>query len=110
LLGCCEFTNRDASRLFLIFEDCLVKVVDPFFVTDAKSGDAVLRLDFFDIKAETLDTRILEEVIDLLGVTKGITGNHGDDVKGIWLSFNSCRPRMAVRWLPSPRLVLRCRS
>jgi hypothetical protein len=32
----------------------LVKVVDPFFVIDAKSGDAVLRLDFFDIKAEAL--------------------------------------------------------
>jgi hypothetical protein len=71
LLGCREFTNRDPSVLFLICEDRLVEVADAFFVPGAKSGDAVVRLNFFDIEAEALDPRILEEVVDLLGVAKG---------------------------------------
>jgi hypothetical protein len=51
-------------------------------VSGAESGDAVLRLNFFDIEAQTLDTRGLEEVVDLQGVAKGLAGNHGDDVEG----------------------------
>jgi hypothetical protein len=51
-------------------------------VSGAESGDAVLRLNFFDIEAQTLDTRGLEEAVDLQGVAKGLAGNHGDDVEG----------------------------
>ena len=77
-----EFTNGDASASFLIFKDGLIELAHAFFVSGAKSGNPVLRLNFFDIEAQTLDTCGLEKVVDLLGVTKGLAGNHGDDVEG----------------------------
>ena len=71
LLFCCrEFTNRDASALFLIFEDSLIERADAFFVRAAQGRDGVLCLNFFDIEAQALDTRTLEEVVDFLGVAK----------------------------------------
>jgi hypothetical protein len=66
-----EFTNGDASASFLIFENCLIELAHAFFVSGAESGDAVLRLNFFDIEAQTLDTRGLEEVVDLQGRSQG---------------------------------------
>ena len=68
----------------------------------------MLRLDFFDIEAQALDTGRLEEVVDFLRVSKSLAGNHGDNVEGnvVVLQQLEAAHRCPVAAVASPGLAV----
>lgn len=78
-------------------------------MSGVECGHGVVRLDFFDIEAEPLDPRALEEIIDLLGMAKSVARDHCDDMEWDAVVFQQLQAahRSSVRALPATALAVR---